>query len=100
MQEYKHIKVHEETLDFYEEKVKELRVMIDSLDDKFQAYQDLVSYYYSDSWTLDFDDDARDLIPKDLKRGVLSEDGIYNVLSEVNDLSLNLIELGVKYLKV
>lgn len=100
MKDYEHIKVHEETLDFYEEKIKELQVLVDGLNEHYEDYQNLVNYYYSDDWTRDFDEDNRGLIPVDIKRGVLSEDGIYNVLSDVNDIALDLIELGVKYLKV
>ncbi len=40
----------------------------------------LMEYYDSDLWKKDFADDEEGLLPKDLKRGVLSEDGIYNLL--------------------
>ena len=37
-------------------------------------------YYASDTWKRDFAADEQGLLPKDLRRGVLSEDGIWNVL--------------------
>ena len=40
----------------------------------------LARYYASAEWKRDFDDDEAGRLPKDLKRGVLSEDGIYNAL--------------------
>ena len=40
----------------------------------------LEAYYTSDDWKRDFADDEAGKLPKDLKRGVLSEDGIYNLL--------------------
>ena len=42
----------------------------------------LSAYYGSDEWKQDFADDEAELLPKDLKRGVLSEDGIWNLLKE------------------
>ena len=35
-------------------------------------------------WIKDFENDERGELPLDLKRGVLSEDGLYNLLSEVD----------------
>ena len=46
-----------------------------------EAIRILAEYYGSDEWKQDFADDEDGLLPKDLKRGVLSEDGIWNVLS-------------------
>lgn len=42
----------------------------------------LSDYYSSPAWKRDFVADEAGLLPKDLKRGVLSEDGIYNLLEE------------------
>ncbi len=44
---------------------------------------ELTSYYNGKMWKKDFSDDEKGLIPPDLKRGVLSEDGIYNILEEI-----------------
>lgn len=40
----------------------------------------LSDYYSSDAWRRDFAADEAGLLPQDLKRGVLSEDGIYNLI--------------------
>ena len=40
---------------------------------------ELEGYYGSEEWKKDFEDDEKGLLPKELKRGVLSEDGIYNL---------------------
>lgn len=40
----------------------------------------LSDYYSSYAWRRDFAEDEAELFPKDLKRGVLSEDGIYNLI--------------------
>ena len=46
---------------------------------------ELTSYYESGQWLKDFESDERGELPKDLKRGVLSEDGVYNLLSEFKE---------------
>ena len=43
---------------------------------------ELAAYYASDEWKADFLADEQGLLPKDLPRGVLSEDGIYNLLEK------------------
>lgn len=43
---------------------------------------ELAAYYASDEWKADFRADELGLLPKDLPRGVLSEDGIYNLLEK------------------
>ena len=49
--------------------------------------RELEEYYTSDLWKQDFADDEAGLLPKDLKRGVLSEDGIWNVLEEFKQIT-------------
>lgn len=41
---------------------------------------ELGRYLASEDWRQDFYDDEDGLLPKDLKRGVLSEDGLYDAL--------------------
>ena len=47
-----------------------------------EVLRQLAEYYSSPAWKLDFAADEAGLLPKDLKRGVLSEDGIYNLLEK------------------
>ena len=48
---------------------------------------ELEAYFVSDEWKQDFAADEAGLLPKGLKRGVLSEDGIYNLLEEYKEVS-------------
>ena len=60
-----------------------------TLDDFVQIQESikaLETYYGSKEWKKDFRDDKKGLLPPDLKRGVLSEDGIWNLLEEVQGL--------------
>ena len=47
-----------------------------------RAIDILSDYYGSDTWKQDFADDEAGLLPKDLKRGVLTEDAIWNLLAD------------------
>ena len=47
-----------------------------------RAIDILSDYYGSDTWKQDFADDEAGLLPKDLRRGVLSEDAIWNLLAD------------------
>ena len=49
--------------------------------------EELERYYTGGVWRRDFADDEKGLLPADLKRGVLSEDGIWNALSDYRELS-------------
>lgn len=50
------------------------------------AIRELSDYYSSPLWLQDLDDDRAGKFPSDLKRGVLSEDAIYDLLTEWDDL--------------
>lgn len=67
------------TLDTLEESMEELLDMQEDI-------QRLSDYYSSDQWKKDFEDDEKGLWPKDLSRGVLSEDGIYDMLERYREM--------------
>ena len=46
----------------------------------------LEAYYTGGDWMRDYRDDEAGLLPKELPRGVLSEDGIYNLLEAFKEL--------------
>lgn len=43
----------------------------------------LISYYESEEWRSDYELDEKGGLPNGLKRGILSEDGIYNLISDI-----------------
>ena len=74
------------------------RDMLDLLDEKITEFkefqseiQKLEEYYASPQWKKDFAMDEAGLFPAELKRGVLSEDGIYNIL-ERNKAMLEMLK--------
>lgn len=44
---------------------------------------DKLEEYYENEWRDDFEADERGELPKNLKRGVLTEDALYDLLEEV-----------------
>ena len=58
--------------------------------DRYEEVQEdiliLKAYYDSDTWKQDFADDEAGKLPADLRRGVLSEDGIWNLLTDAREL--------------
>ena len=51
--------------------------------DLHEMFQKLTAYYDGPDWRLDFESDERGELPQGLKRGVLSEDGIYNLIESI-----------------
>ena len=49
---------------------------------------ELEAYYESVKWRKDYENDEAGMLPKNLKRGALSENGIYNLLEEYNNGTL------------
>lgn len=51
-----------------------------------EKLEELIVYYEGGLWMQDYECDERGELPKSLKRGVLSEDGLYNLLSDVGNI--------------
>ena len=45
----------------------------------------LTDYYEGELWKRDFEADEQGMLPADLKRGILSEDGLYNFLGVLEE---------------
>ena len=71
---------------------------LDEALERYAAAQDAVrklsAYYGSDDWKADFAADEAGELPRDLPRGVLSEDGIWDVLEENRELLARMLELS------
>ena len=81
MDQLERIRYMEQLLDFVIEARKEQAISPERKERIQEAIGILSDYYSSKEWKQDFTDDEAGLLPKDLKRGVLSEDGIWNVLN-------------------
>ena len=70
--------------------VMELSAALDNYEAAQEDIAALNDYYGSKAWKQDFAADEAGLLPADLKRGVLSEDGIWNLLSDASELDKRL----------
>ena len=71
----------EALFDKSEEVIKRLESALEDFNELHDDISKLEAYYDKD-WRKDFEADEAGKLPKDLKRGVLSEDGIYDLLSD------------------
>lgn len=72
----------ESLLDKGLETLKRLEQALSDFAELEPAIAELEAYYGSPDWRKDFEADEAGKLPNDLKRGVLSEDGIYNLLTD------------------
>ncbi|MBQ8634301.1 MAG: DUF4298 domain-containing protein [Lachnospiraceae bacterium] len=63
-------------------KVKEDRMLCEKI-------KLLTNYMASGQWLADYEADERGELPADLKRGVLSQDALYNLLCEVKEIKMS-----------
>ena len=97
MQKMKQIERIEHMEQNMERVMHAVRVLDDALNEyeaAQEALHELESYYGSDTWKQDFADDEQGKLPQNLKRGVLSEDAIWNLLEDSRTLKERL-----KYIK-
>lgn len=78
---------HMETLfDKSQEVINRLNQALDDFAALQADIDELETYYTSSQWRKDFEADETGKLPKDLKRGVLSEDGLWNLLDSYHNL--------------
>lgn len=81
------------------ESAEAIRDLIDAVE-KYEAVIDryylLKEYYTGEAWLKDFEADEQGLLPDDLKRGVLSEDAVYDLLTDHDSLMVRLQKIVLK----
>ena len=76
----------EEILDRASSVMAELEKNLSELESLQPDIQKLEAYYTGKDWKADFRLDEQGKLPKDLKRGVLSEDAVYDLLEKNREL--------------
>lgn len=99
MEQIERIRQMEMRLDQAEEAVKELSVALEKYVVAQDAIRTIEAYYGSEEWRKDFEDDENGLLPKELKCGVLSEDGIWNMLEECRQIDVRMQKIVTERLK-
>ena len=80
------IKRMEKILNESKEALRNLNEAINYYMNLQPAIKELQYYYENGGWLKDFKDDEAGLLPKELKRGVLSEDELYTFLEENDEI--------------
>ena len=93
MVQIERIKTMEEHLNKAEAAVKALSDALDLYTEAMESIETIDDYLVSDEWQQDFDDSEAGRLPKDLKCGVLSEDGIWNVVDTSRELNCQMLEI-------
>ena len=95
-----------ERIQHYETLLDRITPVLENLEEALDAFEgiqedvkELAAYYEDDDWREDFEADEAGKLPADLKRGVLSEDGIYDVLSGHYALTIRLLDTVSTILK-
>lgn len=93
MDQIERIKTMEEHLDKASQAVKVLSEALDLYTEAMESIETIDDYLVSDEWQKDFNDSEAGKLPKDLKCGVLSEDGIWDVVDSSRELNCQMLEI-------
>ena len=95
MGDIKRIKEMEAILDECRMALNDLEQSLDGLDAVKEKMGRLFAYYGSEAW---YEDREMEL-PPDVKAGVLSEDLVYDEITDARDAALRMLELATDVLK-
>lgn len=92
MKQIERIQMMEQHLNRANEAIAHLKQALDNYQKVKESIKALSQYYGDEEWNQDFEDDKNGRLPHDLKRGVLSEDGIWNMLQENRELMNDMMD--------
>ena len=90
MKRTERIQKMEQALDASAAAVKKLSEAMDEYERAQKDIKNLFDYYGSVLWMQDYEADEAGKLPEDLPRGVLSEDAVYDLITEHRDLMARL----------
>ena len=89
----------EERLDKSHEVIEKLAEALEKYEAVQDEYYELENYYSSRLWMDDYEDDEAGKIPAEIKRGVLSEDAVYNLITEHRELMTRMQRCVLKFME-
>ena len=92
MEQVERIRQMELRLDRASSAVMELSASLEKYNEAQDDIAQLSAYYSSDEWKQDFAADEAGELPPSLRRGVLSEDAVWNLLTDNKELTVRLLE--------
>ena len=97
MKQTERIQMMEQHLDRAQQAINQLEKALQDYLPVRESIMTVSQYFGNDDWNQDHDDDKAGLLPQDLKRGVLSEDGIWNLLTDSRELNARLLSTVEEY---
>ena len=86
MERIQRIRAMEEKFDTLSAAVTELQKALEDYEATLPLLQELTDYYTNGQWLADYEADEAGLLPPELKRGVLSQDGMDDLLTKLQEL--------------
>lgn len=93
MEQIERIREMEDCLDASERAIRELSEALSAYEAIQSKFTRLSDYYSGDLWREDYEADEAGKLPGDLKRGVLSEDAVYDLITENRELLVRMLKL-------
>ncbi|WP_300410429.1 DUF4298 domain-containing protein [Lagierella sp.] len=99
MEQIERIKEMERIMNRHEEVLKKFNETLKDFKESQSDYNRLVDYYSSSDYLKDYDWSNEPDFPKDIKCGVLSEDGIYNIIGDNYSTAIEMMETALEIIK-
>ena len=99
MEQKERIEKMEKILSNSSKLLEELEEILNKIEKDSKNYDELIKYYYSKNWTKDKEDFEKDLFPDMKSAVVLTEDGIYDMMTASSGTAIHMLELATKMLK-
>ncbi|MEY8461747.1 DUF4298 domain-containing protein [Streptococcus merionis] len=98
MEQYERIKEMSEHYNVSLAQLDEMKAQLHLLKASKNSYNTLLDYYDQD-WMADYDASNLPNFPAEANHAILSEDSIYNLIGDYRSLAIEMIEVGLSYLK-
>ena len=92
--DYKYLNEYDDIYEDHKKVLADLKKALEAFKDHQREYKDLVSYYYSESFSKDLDKSNKGEIPDNVKQAILTEDAIYDLMGDNYYMSLELLDLA------
>lgn len=99
MEQIERINAMEAHLNKASQAVNALSQALDIYTEAMESIEIIDDYLATDDWEQDFADSEAGRLPTDLKCGVLSEDGIWNVIDTNRELQAQMLEIVATHLR-
>lgn len=90
----------EQYLDASADALNKLEAALETYEAAEEKYYALEQYYGSVLWMNDYEEDEAGKLPADLKRGVLSEDTVYDLITQHRDIMRRMQRAVLRSLEV